>query len=83
MRRRLLILPLLVLALIGLAGVASGCGDEETTEAHEGEPLELGDLSYNIQITRELNRFSTEDAAYLQGAPACVGGRSTSGSSCR
>ena len=69
MRRRLLILPLLVLALIGLAGVASGCGDEETTEAHEGEPLELGDLSYNIQITRELNRFSTEDAAYLQGAP--------------
>jgi hypothetical protein len=69
MRRRLLILPLLVLALIGLAGLVSGCGDEETTSVQEGEPLELGDVAYNIQITRELNRFSTEDAAYLQGAP--------------
>jgi hypothetical protein len=69
MRRRLLILPLLAVALIGLAGLASGCGDEATAEANEGEPLELGDLSYNIQITRELNRFSTEDAAYLEGAP--------------
>jgi hypothetical protein len=69
MRRRILILPLLVLALVGLAASSSGCGEEETAEAKEGEPLELGDLSYNIQITRELNRFSPEDAAYLEGAP--------------
>jgi len=69
MRARHLILPLLVLALIGFAGAASGCGDEETAEAKEGEPLELGDLAFNIQITRELNRFSPEDEAYLQGAP--------------
>jgi hypothetical protein len=69
MRRRTVILPLLVLALVGLAAASSGCGDEATAEAKEGEPLELGDLAYNIQITRELNRFSTEDAAYLRGAP--------------
>ncbi|MCB0876554.1 MAG: hypothetical protein R2718_01725 [Solirubrobacterales bacterium] len=69
MRRRLLIIPLLVLALFGFAIAASGCGDEPTAEAKEGEPLELGDLEYNIQITRELNRFSPEDAAYLEGAP--------------
>jgi hypothetical protein len=69
MRRRLLIIPLLVLALAGFAVAASGCGDEPTAEAKEGEPLELGDLEYNIQITRELNRFSPEDAAYLAGAP--------------
>jgi hypothetical protein len=69
MRRRIVILPLLVLALLGLAVASSGCGDEATAEAKEGEPLELGDLAYNIQITRELNRFSTEDGAYLQGAP--------------
>ena len=69
MRRRLLILPLLVLALIGFAAATSGCGEEETAEAKEGEPLELGDLAYSIQITRELNRFSPEDAAYLEGAP--------------
>ena len=69
MHRRLLIIPMLVLALAGFAALASGCGDEATAEAKEGEPLELGDLSYNIQITRELNRFSPEDSAYLQGAP--------------
>lgn len=69
MRRRNLIIPLLVLALAGFAAVAAGCGDEPTAEAKEGEPLELGDVAYNIQITRELNRFSSEDAAYLEGAP--------------
>ena len=69
MHRRLLIIPMLVLALAGFAALASGCGDEATAEAKEGEPLELGDLAYNIQITRELNRFSPEDSAYLEGAP--------------
>ena len=69
MRRRLLILPLLVLALVGFAAASSGCGDEPTAEAKEGEPLELGDVEYSIQITRELNRFSPEDASYLEGAP--------------
>jgi hypothetical protein len=69
MRRRLLIIPLLVLALVGFAAATSGCGDEPTAEAKEGEPLELGDVSFNIQITRELNRFSPEDSAYLAGAP--------------
>src|SRR5690349_2007080 len=69
MRPRLLIIPLLVLALIGFAAATSGCGDEPTAEAKEGEPLELGDVEYSIQITRELNRFSPEDSAYLAGAP--------------
>lgn len=69
MRRRLLIIPLLLLALVGFAVASSGCGDEATAEAKEGEPLELGGVEYNIQITRELNRFSPEDSAYLAGAP--------------
>jgi hypothetical protein len=75
MRPRRLILPLLVLALIGLAGFAAGCGDEDHGEAAEGEPLELGDLAYNIQVTRELNRFSPEDSVYLKGAPALERGQ--------
>ncbi len=75
MPRRLLILPLIALALIGLGLLASGCGEEETSEAKEGEPLELGDVAYSIQITRELNRFSTEDASYLEGAPALAPGQ--------
>jgi hypothetical protein len=69
MRRRLLTIPLLAFALIGLAGLAAGCGDDEDGMAQEGEPLVVGDVAYNIQITRELNRASPEDSAYLRGAP--------------
>jgi hypothetical protein len=69
-----------MLALLALvAGVAAGCGDEEPTgvagpsivpaEAVEGEPLDLDELSYNIQITRFLNPDDAEDAEYLVGQP--------------
>jgi hypothetical protein len=69
-------------ALCGVAAVAvaSGCGgtEEETTvdddgqEATlvvEGEPLELGDLSFNVAITRFLNPHDIEDSEYLEGLP--------------
>lgn len=69
-------------ALCGVAGVAvaSGCdgAEEETTtndagqEAAlvvEGEPLELGDLHFNVAITRFLNPNDIEDAEYLEGLP--------------
>lgn len=58
-----------VLAL-AVAGAAAGCGEEETKHVVEGEPLELGELSYNVQLTRFLNPADTEDAAYLLGQPA-------------
>jgi hypothetical protein len=61
-RKRVLAL-LLVLALIAVAG----CGEEETTEAEEGVPVELGDLEFNIQLTRFLNPTDPEDSEYLAG----------------
>jgi hypothetical protein len=58
-------LLLIALALISLGAVA-GCGNEENElQTEEGEPLELGDLRYNVQITRFLNPDSVEDRAYL------------------
>ncbi len=63
-----------LLAVLALAVPLAGCGaKEETTEeglplAVEGEPLEVGDLIYNVAITRFLNPNTVEDAAYLQGA---------------
>ena len=33
----------------------------------EGEPLELGELRYNVQITRFLNADDAEDQGYLVG----------------
>jgi hypothetical protein len=66
--RKTLILALAasLLALVALAGC--GASDNET-EVNEGEPLELGDLHFNVQITRYLNPFSPEDSQYLAGAP--------------
>lgn len=57
---------------------AAACGAEEETElvdgeeVHavvEGEPLELGDLSFNVALTRFLNPKDTSDAEYLRGLP--------------
>jgi hypothetical protein len=49
-----------------LAGVA-GCGEEESKEVVEGEPLELGELRFNVQLTRFLNPTDREDGDYLEG----------------
>ena len=68
MRRRLSTIALLA-ALATLLVAFTGCGaDEEEFHAVEGEPLELGELLYNVQITRFLNEDSVEDADYLEGA---------------
>lgn len=48
---------------------AAGCGEEEELDVIEGEPVELGDVRYNVQITRFLNPDDTEDVAYLEGEP--------------
>lgn len=63
---QILLLATSLLAILLLAG----CGaSENETEVNEGEPLELGNLAFNVQITRFLNPGSTEDATYLEGAP--------------
>jgi len=57
-----------VAGIVSLAG--AGCGaDEEDLSVVEGEPVELGDLRYNVQITRFLNPDDAEDVAYLEGEP--------------
>lgn len=67
MPRKTPTLVLLVLALLSLGALAA-CGDEEQ-ELHteEGAPLELGELRYNVQITRFLNPDAVEDVGYLKG----------------
>lgn len=70
MRPRILTFALLLLALVAFPLAVAGCGDETVeTDVKEGEPLELGDVAFNVQITRFLNPSSEEDAAYLEGAP--------------
>lgn len=75
MRRRLSIFALLAALATALLAFA-GCGaEEEEFMAVEGEPLELGELLYNVQITRVLNPSSIEDRDYLEGADPLAEGQ--------
>jgi hypothetical protein len=69
------------LVLAALATLALGaCGDSHTkvtTGTYAGESgknapyLNVGPLTYEVQLSRELNPYNTEDAGYLTGlAPA-------------
>jgi len=64
-------LALLALALVLALGVA-GCGREahlRTVGETEGFYIDLGDLRYQVQISRQLNPADAEDRAYLRGLP--------------
>jgi hypothetical protein len=61
--------PLLAaLVLTAIVVTVSACGYESTeTDVVEGEPVELGDIHYNVIFSRYLNPDDTEDSAYLVG----------------
>ncbi len=65
------LLPLFaLLALLVVAGGVSACGwDGHSKEVAEGEPVELGELKYNVTFSRYLNPNDNEDEAYLVGQP--------------
>jgi hypothetical protein len=70
-----------ILGLVALlvAVPLAGCGEEEGEEAlesAEGEPLHLGELIYNVAITRFLNPEETSDVEYLEGQPPEPPGKS-------
>jgi hypothetical protein len=53
--------------------LAAGCGDKESvvkTATTEGTTVDVGDLKYQVQISRYLNPNDPEDEYYLRGLPA-------------
>ena len=68
-RNRRTMLPLLAaLALAALAFALTACGDSgHSKDVVEGEPVELGELQYNVVFSRFLNPNDNEDSAYLVG----------------
>jgi len=79
MRRRPASILLCLLAGLALTAGFTACGGVDpagvggtsivAAEAVEGEPLELGELGYNVGITRFLNPDDIKDAEYLVGQP--------------
>jgi hypothetical protein len=71
MRTSRLPAALCALGAIVAVGVLAACGaSNDSLNVKEGAALKLGDLTYNVQITRYLNPDDTEDKSYLQGAPS-------------
>jgi hypothetical protein len=69
-RTRKLSLLFAALAFAVLALGVAACGySSDSKQTTEGEPLELGELKYNVTFSRYLNPNDTEDAAYLVGQP--------------
>jgi hypothetical protein len=72
--------PLTILAaLLASAGLAA-CGNHPNEEApvvraeNEGLYLDIGDLKYQVQVSRQLNPDDVQDRSYLEGlAPADQG----------
>lgn len=71
--------PAAVAAALLTAVALSACGNAskpETTGTYAGEGgvgapyLSVGSLVYQVQMSRALNAYDTEDKAYLEGVPA-------------
>ncbi len=61
--------PVLGALLAALALAACGHKESNPTSADtEGPYVRAGDVSYQIQLSRQLNQYSTEDRGYLMGA---------------
>jgi hypothetical protein len=59
-----------LLAALVVAFALAACGSEEhSKDVVEGQPVELGELKYNVIFSRFLNPNDNEDSAYLAGQP--------------
>jgi hypothetical protein len=65
----LLLLAALLLTLSVLSLTACGSSSDEKTGLMEGEPVELGQLQWNVLFSRFLNHNDTEAREYLVGQP--------------
>jgi len=68
-RRRSLLAALVAVAAVALP--AAGCGQEEhrTHAESEGIYLDVGELQYQVQVSRQHNPRDTEDRGYFVGVP--------------
>ena len=50
----------------------AGCGksNHPATEENDGVYVQAGPITYQLQLSRELNQYATEDAQYLTGLPS-------------
>ena len=69
--KRLLVLSATL--LVALAGCGSGRHPSDATANNNGYYVKAGPITYQLQISRELNPYAVEDHQYLTGMPAGTG----------
>ncbi len=68
--------PLALLVALLASGGLTACGNHPDKNASvvraetEGLYLDIGDLKYQVQVSRQLNPHDVQDKAYLEGVPA-------------
>jgi hypothetical protein len=68
--------PLAILAALLVSGGLAACGNHPDEDAAivraetEGLYLGIGDLKYQVQVSRQLNPHDIQDRSYLEGVPA-------------
>ncbi len=71
-----MIVPRLRIAIVLLALGLAGCGAVSPQNPHvadadnNGAYVTAGQLTYQLQVSRELNQYGTEDSQYVKGLPA-------------
>lgn len=63
----------IVIAALSLAAPLSACGargGQSTVSDSEGFYVRAGQITYQVELSRQLNPYSNEDKAYLAGIPA-------------
>jgi hypothetical protein len=74
--RRVSILASLAALALGIA--ACGKTNNPTTEENNGVYVTAGPITYQLQVSRALNPYATEDSQYLKGLPGADGSLSAS-----
>ena len=67
---------LMIVLSLALVGAVSACGNKQAktlTAPTEGVYIDLGDLKYQVQISRPLNAADVEDREYLKGVTDQLG----------
>lgn len=71
--RRPLAFALVVLCSLGLAACNwNGDSEPRSFAANEGVYVHIGDIAYQVQVSRQLNAASLEDREYFAGVPAAA-----------